>query len=58
MVSKIARVEELGGGLPETVADVFFNELTKRELGRIKCLEVGCTHYLNMMLMNIIWRTK
>jgi len=26
----------------------FFNELTKRELGRIKCLEVGCTHYLNM----------
>ncbi len=26
----------------------FFHEISKRELGRIKCLEMGCSHFLLM----------
>jgi hypothetical protein len=30
------------------IGEQFFNELTKREIGRQKCLEKGCTHFMSM----------
>jgi hypothetical protein len=47
LVSPLARLQELGGS-PETVADQFMNEVTKRELGRQMCLAAGCTHFMSM----------
>jgi hypothetical protein len=38
--------EETLGGTVDTVSDVFFNELTKREIGRLKCVSNGCTHFI------------
>jgi len=46
-LSKKVSKQELGGG-PESVSDVFYNELAKREIGRLKCKEAGCTHFMSM----------
>ena len=32
----------------ESVSDVFYNEMTKREIGRRRCMENGCTHFMSM----------
>jgi len=40
--------EEEVGGPPETIGDQFFNEMTKRDLGRLECKKVGCTHFMSM----------
>jgi hypothetical protein len=32
----------------ETIGMQFFHEISKREIGRVKCLEKGCTHFLLM----------
>jgi len=40
--------EEEVGGPPETIGDQFFNEMTKRELGRLECKKAGCTHFMSM----------
>jgi hypothetical protein len=47
IVSKKARADELGGPI-EMVGDQFFNETSKREIGRKDCLKNGCTHFLSM----------
>jgi len=39
--------EDILGGPVECVGDVFFNEMMKRELGRLKCMESGCTHFIS-----------
>jgi len=36
------------GKKPSEVADVFFNEMQKREIGRLRCKENGCTHFMSM----------
>lgn len=45
LTAKTVTEEALGGPI-HTVMDVFFNELMKREIGRLKCLENGCTHFI------------
>ena len=35
-------------GKPEMIGDQFINELTKREIGRQKCMEQNCTHFMTM----------
>lgn len=39
--------QEIGGPI-ESVMDVFFNELVKRELGRQSCAKANCTHFISM----------
>jgi len=36
------------GGDATLVGNQFFNEITKREIGRRKCKENGCTHFLSV----------
>uniref|UniRef100_A0A7S0HM32 Glycosyltransferase family 92 protein n=1 Tax=Hanusia phi TaxID=3032 RepID=A0A7S0HM32_9CRYP len=36
------------GGPPAMVSNQFFNELTKRELGRQMCAAKNCTHFMSM----------
>jgi len=47
LVSPNARPDEVGGSY-SGIGDQFFNELSKRELGRQKCLENGCTHFFSL----------
>jgi len=47
LVSKNARADEVGCSVTE-IADQFFNEVTKRELGRQDCLKHGMTHFMSM----------
>lgn len=35
-------------GKPEIIGDQFINELTKREIGRQKCIDQSCTHFMTM----------
>ncbi len=48
LVSSRATGLDLGGAKPETISDTFFNELTKRELGRLACEKAHCTHFMSM----------
>lgn len=49
LVSPRASPSELGPGVrPEQVGDQFFNELVKRETGRLHCLRAGCTHFMSL----------
>ena len=48
LVSARATGAELGGARVDQVADTFFNELSKREIGRRACLREGCTHFMSM----------
>ena len=43
----INRAEDLGGPC-ETVGNQFLNEITKREIGRLKCMATGCTHFMTI----------
>eukprot|EP01120_Amphizonella_sp_Union-15-10_P002576 TRINITY_DN12891_c0_g1_i1.p1 TRINITY_DN12891_c0_g1~~TRINITY_DN12891_c0_g1_i1.p1 ORF type:complete len:337 (-),score=56.28 TRINITY_DN12891_c0_g1_i1:4-1014(-) len=45
--SKEVRPEELGGPV-ETIGNQFLNEISKREIGRLKCAERGCTHFMTI----------
>lgn len=36
------------GGPPESVSAVFFNEMAKRQIGRERCLEQGCSHFISL----------
>ena len=47
-VSARATGNDLGGARYYDVADPFFNELIKREEGRLKCLQNNCTHFMCM----------
>jgi len=47
MVSPRTSETELGAPI-ENIADQFFNELSKREIGRIKCKENACTHFMSI----------
>lgn len=47
LVSPNASKKELSGS-SEHIGEQFFNELTKRELGRQMCQAVGCTHFMSM----------
>eukprot|EP01121_Diplochlamys_sp_Union-15-3_P000135 TRINITY_DN10122_c0_g1_i1.p1 TRINITY_DN10122_c0_g1~~TRINITY_DN10122_c0_g1_i1.p1 ORF type:complete len:326 (+),score=18.81 TRINITY_DN10122_c0_g1_i1:63-1040(+) len=46
-ISNSVSPEAIGGPL-ETIGNQFLNELTKREIGRLKCYENGCTHFISM----------
>ena len=48
LVSSRATGTDLGGARAEEIADTFFNELTKREIGRMACKNSGCTHFMSM----------
>eukprot|EP00949_MAST-11_sp_MAST-11-sp1_P004819 g4819.t1 len=39
---------DLGGARARDISDVFLNELSKREIGRQKCLSHGCTHFMSL----------
>ena len=43
-----ANSEDFEKGSVETIGSQFFNEISKREIGRKKLLEKKCTHYLLM----------
>jgi len=47
-VSARATGADLGGARYFEVADPFFNEISKRELGRVHCLRAGCSHFMCM----------
>jgi hypothetical protein len=47
-ISARATGTDLGGARYSDVADPFFNEISKREMGRLKCLENQCTHFMSM----------
>jgi len=47
IISPNARPDELGGP-KDQIGDQFFNESTKREIGRLDCLKHNCTHFLSM----------
>ena len=47
-VSARATGSDLGGARYTNVADPFFNELKKRELGRLACQKQACTHFMSM----------
>jgi len=47
LVTKHFSVEEMGC-TPSEILDQFFNELTKRELGRLDCLKNGMSHFMSM----------
>lgn len=47
LVSKNCNPAEVGGN-PRHVAPQFFNELTKREIGRQRCAAAGCSHFMSM----------
>jgi len=47
LVSKNSQYKDLGCDVSQ-VGDQFFNEITKRELGRLNCLENGMTHFISM----------
>lgn len=53
---------DLGVNSPDLIGDQFFNELRKREIGRQKCLEQGCTHFMAMdtdefyIQVGCVWR--
>jgi len=36
------------GGFPERIGEQFFNELTKREIGRLACKANNCTHFMSL----------
>lgn len=40
--------KEVAGLDIRCIEDQFFNELSKRDIGRQKCLENGCTHFMSM----------
>ena len=48
LVSSRATGLDLGGATPETISDTFFNEMTKREMGRLACEKAACTHFMSM----------
>ena len=48
LVSSRATGTDLGGARAEEVADTFFNEQTKREIGRTACKDAGCTYFMSM----------
>ena len=48
LISSKATGLDLGGATPATISDTFFNELTKREIGRNACEKRGCTHFMPM----------
>jgi hypothetical protein len=47
-VSARATGTDLGGARYFEVANPFFNEISKRELGRVHCLKAKCTHFMCM----------
>ena len=47
LVSKSAPLS-LQGANADTIGEQFFNELRKRELGREKCAQNGCTHFMSI----------
>lgn len=48
LVSVRATGSDLGGAAVDQIGDQFFNELTKREIGRQACCDNGCTHFMSM----------
>ncbi len=48
MVSPRATGSDLGGARAHDIADPFFNELRKREIGRQHCMRAGCTHFMSI----------
>jgi hypothetical protein len=48
MVGSRCTGADLGGCPAEAVDDVFFNELTKREIGRLRCARAGCELFMSM----------
>ena len=48
LVSSRATGSDLGGARAVDIADPFFNELKKRELGRNFCMNAGCTHFMSI----------
>jgi hypothetical protein len=47
-LTSVTATEETLGGPVEVVADVFYNEMSKREIGKKKCMDYGCTHFISM----------
>jgi hypothetical protein len=48
LVAPDATPFDMGGASAEAIADVFFNELCKREVGRLRCLAHGCDLFMSM----------
>ena len=48
LVSPRATGLDLGGARHDEIDDAFFNEMTKREVGRRRCLAERCTHFMAM----------
>jgi hypothetical protein len=48
LISKRATDRDLGGATVNEVGRQFFNELTKREIGRQACSKFGCSHFMSM----------
>eukprot|EP01116_Phalansterium_solitarium_P021128 TRINITY_DN6467_c0_g1_i1.p1 TRINITY_DN6467_c0_g1~~TRINITY_DN6467_c0_g1_i1.p1 ORF type:complete len:349 (+),score=94.98 TRINITY_DN6467_c0_g1_i1:1036-2082(+) len=47
LTSRHASPEDLGGNVA-FISNVFYNELSKRELGRLSCLKAGCGYFMSM----------
>ena len=48
LISSRATGADLGGATAGSIGTQFFNELTKREIGRQACRDAGCTHFMSM----------
>ncbi len=47
-LAMVSRAAEGLDGPTETIGTQFFHELSKRERGRLACVQAGCTHFLLM----------
>lgn len=48
LVSPRATGTDLGCNDTALIGDQFFNELRKREIGRLKCLAAGCKYFMSL----------
>lgn len=53
-----ASPDDVGGAVTaSSIADQFFHELIKREMGRKACLRAGCTHFMSMDSEYVPWQS-